>query len=286
MTNNKSNTEIIASLRTAISQGSNRRVVAIVGAGMSFDAANLPLGKELAQHLIRKLDCDRGQGKIIFEKKINELERKFNLERDDFKTILFALNQMDSKSLMHHFQSALSHVVPHSNSYKLLSALVEKGIINAVLNFNFDEILDSELDKIRKSICAVVTDSDLDFKCPRFPLYIKPHGTVSRPETIRFARADYYRIEPKVEQIIRDLLTEKKTIILLIGFRLKFFDFTNIFYESLVPGSEIFVLDPDADVLDGILRDEFFAGQIKVDSEFSLSKILGSLVPDFLTAYV
>lgn len=86
------------------------------------------------------------------------------------------------------------------------------------------------------------SDGDiLDFKYES--LYIKPHGTVSEPNTLRFQRSDYYKLENETQKLLELSFSEKSINLIVMGFRLKFHEFSTLIHKWMPKGSRIFIFD-------------------------------------------
>jgi len=267
----------------------NQKVVFILGAGASHAAAGLPLGKELAADLIHKLNCKTGEGKKQFDDLLLHMEQTYGFDKDDFKTILFSLNQINSETLVDFVQDALLNKFAKNISYEFVAKLLYEKHIDAVINFNFDEILDTNIQEQfsdnSKHINVFSDDtcpselSSLINQYNRFhhPVYIKPHGTISQRKSLRFARKDFYQIEPLQKKLIEDLLSHTPVNLVIVGFRLKFFEFSKIIVKSLLPGSQIFIVDKNEDILDPHITQFYQGNFLKVTDENSLDDIMLSL---------
>ncbi|MDH5415171.1 MAG: SIR2 family protein [Flavobacteriaceae bacterium] len=267
---------------SGVLKNGNRNIL-IIGAGASNDVANLPLGKELAQKLIESLGFSSGSKSKLFNKHLYHLEKTFGFAQDDFKTILFALNKMDNESLLDKFLESLVVSSIHSNTYSIIADLLEKGVLHTIINFNFDEILDQEISKIydRGNLNKIVCDKDVSYesfqKVTGFRYYIKPHGTIGFPDTLRFRRSDYYRIEKKVAELIHKIFSDTDVNIIVVGFRLKFYEFSSLINSSISNNSRILIIDKTDDILDPNL-DRFYANDyLKIDEKLSLSYCFESI---------
>lgn len=272
-------------LRINIKNNANRNIILIIGAGVSFEAANLPLGKTLAKNLVNKLGCNIGLKKSQFEDELDFLERKYHFEKDDFKTILFALNKIDSPSLILSTINSLSLSNKiDSDIYEIISKLFVDNSVNHIINFNFDELLDKELLKYKNSFeySQIYSDKDIiqqNENSTSKPFYVKPHGTISQPNTLRFQREDYYKLEDETNKLLFRLFSEKPVDIILIGFRLKFHDISTLISHYLKPSSRIYIIDKKEDVLGKNLSALFYYGDfIKITDQFTLSDSLKYLV--------
>lgn len=265
-------------LAQAISAKRNRKTVFIIGAGASHEAANLPLGKPLADSLITKLGCDKGAKSVIFRQELEFLKSEYNFDPDDFKTILFALNKIDSKTVIKETINALSIYDNKFNSdvYSVIGQMFQNKQIDYIINFNFDEILDNEIKSKINSNHFNLVYSDLDITKPQEELYsdscyIKPHGTISQPNTLRFQRKDYHKLEDKTNLLLNEVFSREPVDLVLIGFRLKFHDISTLLSYWLQDTSRIFIIDREEDILGEELKKDFYFGDfVQISNSFSL----------------
>lgn len=282
MIDNKKNLE---KLRLNIINNSNRNVILIIGAGVSFEAANLPLGKTLAKYLVAKLGCNIGLRKLQFENELDFLEKEYHFDRDDFKTILFALNKLDSSTLVTLAINSLSKDSNNEESgiYKIIAKLFYENSVNHIINFNFDELLDKELLKYKNHLdySQIYSDKDIIAQNKNIaskPLYIKPHGTISQRNTLRFQRKDYYKLEDKTNKLLFQIFSEKPVDLILMGFRLKFHDMSTLLSYCLKPSSKVYIIDKKEDILGKELSSSFYSGDfIKISAQFTLYDCLKCL---------
>ena len=112
-------------------------------------------------------------------------------------------------------------------------------VVDAIINFNFDETLDQAIeDEIGPGhYYRVVSDSDCrqpltDLSQPkgylRLPLYIKPHGTASSKSSLRFRRGDYFLLPPDLKDLLAALIGGLPLRVLVIGHAMNSFEFNDI----------------------------------------------------------
>ncbi len=145
-----------------------------------------------------------------------------------------------------------------SLTYEILAHMMKHGFLDAVINFNFDELLDQaiEAEVGAGRYIRIVRDGDFNRELridqadqKRFdrPLYIKPHGTVSDPASLRFTREAYFAIPPDTTRLLKSLIcgtpadkyldsglknTGSKGLpvcILVLGHALESFEFNKLF---------------------------------------------------------
>ena len=261
-------------------ENNSKKTIVIVGAGISNEAASLPLGKEFAISLKNSIVSSDNLLEQ-FNLKIEELKIKYNFDSDDFKTILFALNSVNSKLLIHKVCDNLSSPIIISPVYRYIASLLFNKNVKAILNFNFDEILDQEILSVCGSnhYCKIISDNDIDselLKCfsihssNAYPLYLKPHGSISEPCTLRFQRNDFYRMEKKITFLLQTIFSDEPVDILVIGFRLKFHEFSTLLKKTLHRDSCIYIVDKSENILDKALLPYYHNYFVQIDNDFTL----------------
>lgn len=264
-----------------------RKVVCIIGAGVAHAAAGFPLGPDMAQILITHLGANQKEQGDIFQNYIRDFVSKYNLLPNDFKTILFSLHQMYKQKLVAEVTKRLD-VTNRENIntliHETLTYLFTKDYVDGIVNFNFDEILEHTMVKedSQNTSLRIVNASDAvkhetayktDTKRFISPIHLKPHGTVSIPSSLRFARNDFYRLEPLVRETLLKLLGDIPVTIVLIGFRIKNLDFTKDIASVLQPGSTLYVIDKERDVV-GKDLEPFFEGFMEINEQNPLDKVM------------
>jgi len=221
-----------------------RRVIAVVGAGASH-SVGLPLAKEALLKLKEKAIMPNA----ALDAELDRLSQTYNLDRNSFETNLRALSAsaFDAQKLRDNLQEIYNHRFMPILGYEILAHMMKHRFLDAIINFNFDELLDQsiedELD--REEYYHILSDGD----CPdesklkettlELPFYIKPHGTASHKSTLRFTREDYYGVPLDIQRIIKYLLTDKPVVLIVIGFGMQSLEFNRIL-EGVKPGSMIF----------------------------------------------
>lgn len=164
--------------------------------------------------------------------------------------------------------------------YEIISHLLKHRFVDAVVNFNFDELLDQAIfDELGVGqFIRVISDGDFPahlFRnskhCP--PLYIKPHGTVGHPSTLRFTREDYYGIPEGIREAVESVISGKLVTLIVLGFRMQSFEFNDILKKAR-PNSEIFYIDLEMPSPDQGVGANFQSYLLRVKKNTTISKIL------------
>jgi hypothetical protein len=207
------------------------RCIAVVGAGGS--APLLDRGTELADRLEKELLRSKPEEKAQ-EAELFRLQRVYGLDPDDFETRIAALSR--TPEITEHVRDAISkrYALRHPTilGYELLAHLLKHRFLDAIISFNFDELLDQSLDDelgpdayhrlvSDRDCVSVITDPDA---AGYLPLYIKLHGTATEPESLRLTREAYYKLSQKLMDVVEKLLESETTVIMNVGSAMTGFD--------------------------------------------------------------
>lgn len=258
-----------------------RKTIFVIGAGASSEVASLPLGSELAKTLLEQWGYTNSN---TFQRILDNIAIKYKFNKNDVKTILFALNSIDSEKLVSDVCRYLfvSEEL-HSSFYDQVSHSFLEGKIDVILNFNFDTLLDNALasDYFGRDYRRIIFDVEAAtnvFYTDDKPLYIKPHGSVDYKESLRFQRADFYDMGKNMSELIGRLVAENPTDIVTIGFRAKFYEFTDILEKKMCTDSEIFIVDKVEDVLDANLLPFYHGGFVQINDSYLLTDFMNQLM--------
>jgi hypothetical protein len=206
----------------------NIRAVAVVGAGAS--APLLGRGQALAEALEKRFPEDEATRAA----ELFRLERVYGLKRDDFETRLAALSRTPETTRVVRKMIAENYNYRHPTilGYELLAHLLKHRFLDAIITFNFDELLDQSLDDELGvgGYRRIVSDRDAADAVPDpddaayLPLYIKLHGTASEPESLRFTREAYYQLPQQMVGVVEELLESQLSVIVNVGSAMTGFD--------------------------------------------------------------
>ena len=123
-----------------------------------------------------------------------------------------------------------------------MAHLLKHRFLDAIISFNFDELLDQSLDDelAKHEYKLVVSERDCDELVSEpcdpgyVPLYVKLHGTASEPESLRFTPHSYYAIPARISSVVQALLRSEHCVIANVGSDLGSFDFQRLLRH---PGS-------------------------------------------------
>ena len=169
------------------------RNIAIIGAGMTYDAFNvLPYGEDMVRTLLVELDK---KDSIITKKNKNKLNKilEKNKNRDFEKDIKIIAKYYDPDEVKEVLKQIYNIKFRPNLSFEIVAHLTKHGFIDAIINYNFDELMDKAIDSeigpgtyyrvISESDSTPLSDIVIDGRI-KVPLYIKPHGTASNQRSI------------------------------------------------------------------------------------------------------
>lgn len=246
------------------------RNILVVGAGATYNAnPNIKLAAD-AIAIVRSAFATKYGEKIVelIEAKIDELVKVFKLTRLDFETQLLACSIVDKGLVVKQLEELYKLKYPTSLFYEIVAHLFKHRFIDVIINFNFDELLDNAIEE-------EMSDSQYQYiysdgHCPdkenmqkdllydnrlTFPVYIKPHGTISHPSTLRFTRKAYYETPSKITETIIYLIQGKTgssipereylpVNLIVTGFGMKSHEFNDILSNYLESNrAKIFYFD-------------------------------------------
>jgi predicted transcriptional regulator len=272
------------------------RFIVIIGAGASFNANNnIPLGEKGAEKL---LEQQNEEIKKLIEREIIKLSQVYRLNKDDFETKLLAISKF-SNDLYDQLKEIYNYRFYPSQFYELLAHLLKNRFVDAIINFNFDELLDQAIeDEINQGLyIKIISDGDvpnsfndimIDNRL-KIPLYIKPHGTVSHKTSLKFTREDYFNLSSDINGFIGELLSgrlndEKIPINLLVfGFNMESFEFNELIKKNIPISSKIYIFNKNNPIKDSLLEADLKKKHIvpihipRNDNIYSTDKILNTL---------
>lgn len=263
-----------------------RTVVVVTGAGASASAAGLPLGNDTWRLLRDKLSIPSK----MLETELDRLSVQYRLERNEFETQLLALSKFSRNQLLDELGTIFFRRFYTSLEYEILAHLLKHRFIDAIINFNFDELLDQAIDDEvgRENYHRIVSDGDMPDDVSKLhdenrrfhiPLYIKPHGTASHKSSLRFTREAYFLLPDNIHRLLLKLLSStSETTLILIGFGMQSVEFTNIVRDASEKCAlEVFIVDLSSKVMERVPASVKKSESILLTKEFGLSNALEDL---------
>lgn len=240
-----------------------KRNILVLGAGATYNAySQIPLANEAIKELRRNLpQPEKKKGKtkqdfILLNEDLNLDEGKI-----DFETYLQLLTRYYETSTVRDHLSKLydgKRFYP-CLFYDIVAHLLKHSFIDAVINFNFDELLDQAIEEeigkdhfhyiFSDGHCQSIDKLTIGKKIKK-PLYIKPHGTISHKSSLRFTKDHYFDVPKGIRTLLEQLLSgqpkssdpEKKDRdinLIVVGFDMKSLEFNEILENSLSKNSRI-----------------------------------------------
>lgn len=231
------------------------RCIAVVGASASSPL--LKRGLELAESLEESEADNKAREAELFR-----LERVYGLDPKDFETRLAALSRTPPSAQWVKEQVSEQYQYRHPTilGYELLAHLLKHRFLDAIISFNFDELLDQSLDDElgERGYRRLVSDRDCvdverDPNSPDYlPLYIKLHGTASEPDSLRLTRDAYFELPQRLTEVVRRVFKSRLAVIVNVGSAMTGFDLHRLL--RIPEQVEIYDLSPKS--LDVEVRDE------------------------------
>jgi hypothetical protein len=209
---------ILRARRTSAERVQRERYIAIVGAGASNAATyhNTPI--PTTQEAIRQL-YDAFKGKVdadLIRAEVRRLSNQMGREEEDFETQLLAFNKFSTAIVGEKLKEICGNANAPCLAYEIMAHLLKHRFLDVIINFNYDELLDNAIreelpdDNDYRFIytaghCPVDLDELRIDKRIKQPIYIKCHGTISQPNSLRFTERKAFIIEEAIQQHIADL---------------------------------------------------------------------------------
>jgi|GEM_PF-2430016 len=259
------------------------RNILVVGAGASvaaFGPAECPATDKATEIIREKLfavlvkkhgDISREFIETRLEQEHARLASIYGNAQNDFETQLAVLSSVYS---LEDIRSVLVEIYgnrrwPHIN-FEIIAHLLKHRFVDAVINFNFDELLDQAITEeiglaqfdyvISDGHCRKLDELMVGGRL-KAPLYIKPHGTISHPSTLRFTKQDYLQLPEAMrafmDRIVRGYSAEEevepryRTNVISIGFAMQSLEFLQILRSAGKSDAE---LQPDHGFAEGTPR--------------------------------
>ena len=212
------------------------RTIVIVGAGASrgaFGPQLYPSALEAISRIRDELFAGEAQlakkgaldetaevvGRWI-DARVSRYPAMYGFKKPDFEIHLAVLSEIFGQEKV---RAALKRIfgrpeAPHI-AFEVLAHLLKHRFIDAIINFNFDELLDVAVRQEMGSTEFIYAYSDghcrdldelvVDGRLKK-PLYIKPHGTISHPSSLRFTKEHYFELPPAMRTFLDDIVTGRR----------------------------------------------------------------------------
>jgi len=198
----------------AIMKEERTRNVLVIGAGASFNVnSKIPLATGAIGIIRAAFQKKYGDKILIFvDRKVQEVSETYGLNPDEFETQMLACSSLDNELVLKQLTVLYNSKYPVSLFYEIVAHLFKHRFIDVIINFNFDEMLDNAIaeEMLPNQYRFIYSDGH----CPErmndllhdnrlsCPIYIKPHGTISHPNTLKFTREAYYKGPTRIKETI------------------------------------------------------------------------------------
>jgi SIR2-like domain len=259
------------------------RNIFVLGAGASYDSyKDILLAGDAVDKIKQKLDFESLFGNQYFKEKVNEerekIEKLYKLNPEDFESQLAILsNYFKIDDLRDQLASIYNKKHYPSLFYEILAHIFKHRFIDVIINFNFDELLDNAIEEELNSDdyhsifsdgqCSPLTELLVSERL-KLPIYIKPHGTISHPSSMKFTKNDYFGLSPSMKNQLSEILSGKigggthlgRVNLIVVGFGMKSFEFNQLLKE-LPENSAIYYFSPDEPDLEFFNKEDPSLGQ-------------------------
>ncbi|HMQ86762.1 MAG TPA: SIR2 family protein [Flavilitoribacter sp.] len=198
--------------------GMRERFIAIVGPNASYAGTlkHHPIPKrEEAIQIIRKKIESKVASELI-EEEIKRLTYLTQRNPEDYETQLMVLSKFSPELVIKEVTKLCGNPNAPSLVYEILAHFLKHRFLDVVINFNFDELLDN-------AISEELPNSEFKYiysagHCPKNldelkidnrlkqPIYIKCHGTISQPNSLRFTERKGFVIDEGIQRHISELM--------------------------------------------------------------------------------
>jgi len=265
------------------------RYILIIGAGASSATSEkIPLAKKASDDIFTSLQTKyKDVFSTLVSRELKKLSQVYKLDPQDFETKLLAMGKFFPDDVLMEIKSAYNKKYEVSLFYEIVGHMLKHRFIDAIVNYNFDEILDNVIEEELKHSKFPTIYSD--GHCPRsytddllhvnksglmYPLYIKPHGTISHPSTLRFTRESYFNISKEIKDLLTNLFKgvdreqnpKFKINLIVVGFGMRSFELNQIIQET----QELYDDKIEAYIFDNMSR-EVYEDSLKQDIGKKLS---------------
>ncbi len=198
------------------------RFILVTGAGVSHAATkgDMPLADEAIKVIEKEVVEVEGIPLAVIEKERRLINLATGLDYNEFETQLLAYSKFSPEGVKRGLKKMCEIKHLPNLEYEILAHMLKHRFIDIALNFNYDEIFDTNLKE-------EVTSNDFysifsDGHCPsdnekellihnrlKQPIYIKPHGTISHTNTLRFTKEKFAQLPIRIRETIKYLIAAK-----------------------------------------------------------------------------
>lgn len=231
------------------------RFVIVVGSEASHIATDgyMPLPAE-AKKQIKAFVNKRGKiSDELIEEEVARLEETYRLKPKDLETYLLSISKFSRKLLTDALKDICDFNYCLSLEYEILAHMLKHRFVDVIINFNYDNILDTAIrEEVNEGEYKFIFS---DGHCPddydellvgnrlKQPIYVKPHGSIDYRSSLRFTREDFMSIPRKLRETMDKLLAaeiDKSGVqkqlslnLIVIGHSIISFDFVSLLQRYL-----------------------------------------------------
>lgn len=235
------------------------RNILIVGAGASHNAnKNIFLAPKVAEEIKKSISGKYGENITEFvNNELSYLTQAFGLAEEEFETIMLACSRLDRKHVLAQLQENYDYKHVINISYEIIAHLFKHRFIDVIINFNFDEILDNAIEEemVGSSYKFIYSDGHCEEDYEdllvegrlKMPIYIKPHGTISHPSSLKFNKEHYYNMPTRILEYLYKILEAKNDEeafpfldlnIISVGYGMQSLDLNSLLNKALLARRE------------------------------------------------
>lgn len=208
-------------LKSELKTNPNRpreRFIVVTGAGASHSATGgkMMLADQAAEHIRSTLTSDAD--KLLQQLVNEEIKRQkyvYRASTETFEATLLAYSKFKKEELLKILKEICGDRHLPSFGYEILAHMLKHRIVDGIINFNYDEVLENAIeDELpEKNYSYIFSDGH----CPneyedlligkrlKQPIVIKPHGTISHTSSLRFIGESVFTMVPEIRDIIYKL---------------------------------------------------------------------------------
>ncbi|GAB4015840.1 hypothetical protein [Spirosoma koreense] len=258
-----SNTDLADKFLSKDKQFQSCRNILIIGAGASSDAyAGIPIGSQMIEELEKEYVEKIKTIPFLADRYRQEEEeiKKLTGNQLDFENYLYLLSSFFVKQ--DDLRKKITEMTGFRNSpnlfYEITAHMLKHGFIDAIINFNFEELLDQAIseeigegnyhyilsDGHAVKLSEILVDGRL-----KAPIYIKPHGTHSHKTSLRFTKRHYLDLPEDIRLMLKSIIggergagydSIRRVNVICVGFKMESFELNEIIDQYLPPYSKIY----------------------------------------------
>lgn len=275
------------------------RFIAVLGSGASHAATPRDKPYLLADHTIKHIRESFENGHVS-SKVIDRLVKKLVKSRvitaqNNYETQLTALLRLDSERVYDELRKLCGYKDTPSLVYEIIAHLFKHRFFDAIINFNYDELLDNAISEEmpnQEGYRFIHTPGQCPDKLEdlyienrlKLPLYIKTHGTISHANSLQLGEGNAIVMESAIQQHIEELMigkvpqnnaAEREELplnLIFFGFSMQNSAFTALLKNVLREKDKkinIYIFDTDPK-LPAFIRSQLYIGQAEQDAKLNV----------------